>query len=317
MAVKLFGKYLLDKGLVSREDLLQAIALQEQRSPRLGELSLAVTHLDEVNGRERLTLRELALAIDHLQRADVNAALGKEFPAQLSLGELLGELQVMTRNQLNSVITKHSPRHLDLGQALVETGAISEQQLRGCRQEFNQDQARYTAERVDLPYGIANRPGWEVAAGFTRQMIFEVFNRPSSPCTCRRIASADADFMMAAMDLSGDLEGRYIISVSQHLQRVVARVMLEGEPLDGDCEALLEDAVKEFLNVVCGNLAAKYSQLGKVVNISPPVTLTAGSAGLPIPEGHVGLSFPVELGDNERMELILVVKSQADECAET
>jgi len=317
MAVKLFGQFLLDQGLVTREDLLLAISLQEQRSPRLGDLSLAAAHLDEVKGRGRLTLRDLAVAIEHLQRADVSGALGMAFPAQLTLGDLLTDLEIMTRNQLNAVISNHSTRYLDLGQALVVVGAISDDQLRASRQEFNRDQARYTAERVALPFDIVNRPGWEVAAGLTRQMIFEVFNRPSSPCTCREITSADANFMMAAMDLSGDLEGRYIISVSQKLQQAVARVMLEGEQLEGDAEELLEDAVKEFLNVVCGNLVAKYSQLGKVVNISPPVTLTTGNDGLRIPEGHVGLSFPVELGDNERMELILLVKCAAEKSTKT
>jgi|GEM_PF-315302 len=317
MAVKLFGQFLMDKGLVGHEDLLRAISLQEQKSPRLGELSLAACYLDELRGREALTLRDLAMAVEHLRLAEVLDAFDREFSPDLSLGEFLADLGIVARNRLNRAITEATPRYLDLGQALVEIGALSEEELRNCREEFNRDQARYTAERVELPRGVANRQSWELAAGLTRQMIFEVFKRPSIPCTCREVSGTDAGFMMAAMDMSGDLEGRCVISVSQKLQQAVACAMLEGEPPDGASGELLEDAVKEFLNVVCGNLAAKYSQLGKAVAISPPVTLAAGKGRLSIPDGHLGLSLPVELGDNERMELILVVKCAEEEPAKT
>ena len=309
MAVKYFGQFLLDKDLVSREDILRAIALQEQKDLRLGELSVAVGYLTEMQGQSGLKLGELARALEYLGRAEIQRAFERRFSTEMKLDELLLELGLMAQNQLNNVITRNRANHLDLGDALVSVGALSAEQLAFCRDEFECDQARYTAERVELPSGIANKSTWEMAAGLTRQMIFEVFNVPLSPCKCKTISTADTNFMMAAMDMSGDLEARYIISVSEKLQKAVAKAILEEEFVEGESSELLEDTVMEFLNVVCGNVVAKCSQLGKFVNISPPVAIHTGENGVPIPSGHVGLCFPVEIGESERMELILIIKT--------
>ena len=311
MAVKYFGQFLLDRGLVSREDLLKAIALQEQQNLRLGELSVAAGYLTGLQSESGLQLSELATAIEYIVRADIKRALEKRFPTRMNMEDLLIELGLMAQNQLNNVVARNRHNHPDLGEALAQVGAIEAGELARCREEFDSDQARYTTERVELPSGIANRSTWEMAAGLTRQMIFEVFNLPFSPCKCKTISAADTNFMMAAMDMSGDLEARYIISVSEKLQKVVARAILEEESVDGETSELLEDTVMEFLNVVCGNVVAKCSQMGKIVNISPPVAIHAGANGMPVPDGHIGLCFPGELGDNERMELMLIIKADS------
>ena len=311
MSVKYFGQFLFDKGVVSREDLLRAVTLQEQKNLRLGELSVTAEYIAELQCQKKLKLGELATAMENLSRMDAKRTRDKEFPIGMTLEDLLIELGLMAQNQLNQVISRNRMNHPDLGEALVLVGALGSEQLARCREEFEVDQAHYTAERIELPEGIADRSTWEMAAGLTRQMIFEVFNLPFSPGQCRTISAADTNFMMAAMDMSGDLEARYIISVSEKLQLAVAKAILEEDCVDGETKELLEDTVLEFLNVVCGNVAAKCSQLGKIVNISPPVALHAGTDGMPVPLGHIGLCFPVELRENERMELILIIKADA------
>jgi CheY-specific phosphatase CheX len=64
----------------------------------------------------------------------------------------------------------------------------------------------------------------------------------------------------------------------------------------------------EFVNVVCGNIAAKASQTGLDIAINPPVTIHPPAAGLPVPAGHIGLCFPIYVGENDKMELILFIK---------
>jgi CheY-specific phosphatase CheX len=79
---------------------------------------------------------------------------------------------------------------------------------------------------------------------------------------------------------------------------------VENEPVE-----VLEDTVMEFVNVVCGNVAAKASQMGKIMNINPPVTIHPPATGLPVPDGHTALCFPIHVGEEEKMELILLVKN--------
>ena len=66
--------------------------------------------------------------------------------------------------------------------------------------------------------------------------------------------------MMAAMDLTGDIDARYIISVSEGVQKEIAKAILREDSVDGEPVEILEDTVMEFTNVVCGNIAAKASQ---------------------------------------------------------
>jgi CheY-specific phosphatase CheX len=61
----------------------------------------------------------------------------------------------------------------------------------------------------------------------------------------------------------------------------------------------------EFANVVCGNIAAKASQSGKVVNINPPVALHPPVSGLLIPSGKTALCFPIHIGEGDKMEMVL------------
>ena len=115
--------------------------------------------------------------------------------------------------------------------------------------------------------------------------------------------------MIAAMDLTGDVEARYLISVSEGLQSAIARAILREESVADEPTEVLEDTVREFANVVCGNVAAKASQMGIDIEIHPPETLHPPQEGLPVPDGFTALSFPIHIQGGDRMELILQVRS--------
>jgi CheY-specific phosphatase CheX len=110
------------------------------------------------------------------------------------------------------------------------------------------------------------------------------------------------------MDLTGDVEARYIISVSEGVQKSIAKAILREDSVDNEPQEVLEDTVMEFTNVVCGNIAAKASQMGKVVHINPPVALHPPAAGLQVPSGSTALCFPIHVGEGNSMELVLFLK---------
>jgi CheY-specific phosphatase CheX len=113
---------------------------------------------------------------------------------------------------------------------------------------------------------------------------------------------------MAAMDFEGDVEARYLISVSAGLKKSIAKAILKENNVDSEPIEVMEDTVMEFVNVVCGNVAAKGSQMGIKMEIKPPLTIHPPAEGLPVPEGQVGLCFPIHIADGEKMELVLLIK---------
>ena len=288
MAVKFFGQFLVEKSLVSREALIKAIDLQDQKNLKLGEMAINMGYVTQTE----------------IERAH-NAQMSKD----MKLGDLLVEMGILTLNQLNDVITRQKNTHLYIGEALVLVGALSGEKLQQYLVDFKADQAQYVSERIELPVNIANNLVWEMAADLTYKMITRVLDLQFRPGKCQTVSTVDSNFMMAAMDLSGDVEARYIISVSEAIQKSVAKAILREDTVDDEPLEVLEDTVMEFVNVVCGNVAAKASQMGVIMEINPPVTIHPPATGLSVPGGHSGLCFPIHIGDDNKMELIIFIKN--------
>ena len=286
MAVKFFGQFLVEKGIVSREAILAAIDLQEQKNLKLGEM---------------------AVSMGYITQSDIDRAHNAQFSKDMKLGDLLVEMGILNLNQLQEVITRQKDTHLYIGEALVLVGALTNEQLQQHLNEFKLDQAPYVSDRIELPEGVANRKIWETTADLTYKMITRVLDLQFRAEKCRIVKTLETNHMMAALDFSGDVEARYILSVSAGAQKMVAKAILREESVENESVEILEDTVMEFINVVCGNVAAKASQMGQVININPPVTIHPPASGIPVP-GHMALSFPIHIGEGEKMELILLIK---------
>ncbi len=286
MAVKFFGQFLVENRIVSREALLRAIKLQDEKNLKLGEM---------------------AISLGFVTRSDIERAHGAQMTKDMKLGDLLVEMGFLTLTQLDEVIVRQKSTHLYIGEALVLVGALSNGQLQRHLDEFKQDQAQYVSERIELPDGVANARIWEMTADLTYKMITRVLGLQFRPGKCQTVATVGTNFMMAAMDMTGDAEARYIISVSEGLQKEIAKAVLHEMNVDAEPGEVLEDTVMEFVNVVCGNVAAKASQMGKIIDIHPPVTIHPPVDGLPVPDGQTALCFPIHVGEGDRMELILLI----------
>jgi len=287
MAVKFFGQFLVEKRVVSRDALLKAIDLQDQKNLKLGEM---------------------AVSMGYITQADIDRAHNAQLSKDMKLGDLLVEMGILTLNQLNEVVTRQKNTHLYIGEALVLVGAITSAQLQQYLEEFKADQAQYVADRIELPANIANNRIWEMTADLTYKMITRVLDIQFRPEKCRIVTSLGTNFMMAGMDLSGDVDARYVISVSEGLQKIVAKAILREASVDNEPAEILEDTVMEFVNVVCGNVAAKASQMGTIININPPVTIRPSVGALHVPPNHTALCFPIYVGEGEKMELSLVIR---------
>ena len=287
MAVKFFGQFLVENSIVTREALLKAIDLQEQKNLKFGEM---------------------ALSLGSVSKADIERAHNAQMSKDMKLGDVLVEMGILTQNQMNDIVTRQKNSHLYIGEALVLVGALTNEQLQSHLESFKQDQAKYVADRIELPAGIDDHLVWEMAADMTYKMITRVLGLQFRAVKCQAVPAVTSNFMMAAMDLTGDIEGRYIISVSEGVQKEIAKAILREDSVDAEPVEVLEDTVMEFANVICGNIAAKASQMGKVVHINPPVALHPPATGLQVPSGCTALSFPIYLGEGNSMEMALFIR---------
>lgn len=288
MAVKFFGQFLVEQGVVNREALLGAIELQDKNNLKLGEMALAMG----------------LITPDEIERAH-NVQMSKD----MKLGDILLKMGCLTPAQLDEIITRQKSTHLYIGEALVQLGSLTGDELQKQLDLFKADQAKYVSNGIELPITSANNKIWEMTADLTYKMITRVLDLQFRPGKCEVVTAIPSGFMLAALDFFGDIEAKYLISVSEGLQKSIAKAILSEESVDHEPIEILEDTVMEFINVVCGNAAAKASQMGIMININPPVTVHPSVDNLAIPVGQTALRFPIYIEDGEMMELILLIKN--------
>jgi len=101
-----FGDYLIEKDIISREDLDVALKFQTEKSLRLGALAVEDGLLTE---------QQLGTIMDR-QRAVEDAGL---------FGEIAINMQLLSIEQVNSLLNKQKEYDSILGQILVLSGALS------------------------------------------------------------------------------------------------------------------------------------------------------------------------------------------------
>jgi CheY-specific phosphatase CheX len=286
MAVKFFGQFLVEKGIVSREALLKAIELQETVNLKFGETAL-----------------EMGL----ISVAEVERVHKAQWSADLQFGDMAVQLGIITETQMQQVLTRQKNSHLYLGEALIQVGALEREGLDRYLQEFKADQAPYVTDKTDLPPGVPHQEMWGMLADLTSKMLARIANLTVRPGQCQLADHLAPNCLIAAIEITGQLKARYLLSVSAGPREAIARAMLGQESIDGESQELLDDTIAEFINVVCGNFAAKAAQLGKTVEIEPPQLLQPGTGGADATPGQKGLLFPFHLADGELIEAAIFV----------
>lgn len=286
MAVKFFGQFLLEKGVVSREQVVQAVELQESVNLKFGETALATKMVTEDDVRR----------IHDAQRNE-----------DLMFGDMAVKLGILTRDQIGEILEYQQKTHIRIGEALVRVGAVTAEALPGYLEDFKADQAQYATAKLVIPAGVPNPELWEICADLTAKMFLRVAGIQCRVGDCTLVERLPGEALVAAIDLTGSVSARYHLALSPALRERVARAVLMEEDVTGEPEEVLDDTALEFVNIVCGNVAAKAAPLGQGVEILPPLAFRPGPEGIAVPAGAKGLFFPLHLADGERAELTLFV----------
>ena len=286
MAVKFFGQFLVEKGAVSRIDLLQAIDLQEKTNLKFGEMIVEMGLMTPTD-----------VARVHLaQRSE-----------DLHFGDMAVKLGIITEDQVQQVLTRQRNSHLYIGEALIKVGALTKEQLGEQLKGFKQDQQAYISEKIEIPEGVPHQPIWVMVADLTYKMLTRVAGISFRPGPCTIIDKMPSRPVIAEMGFSGSVSARYLLSVSENTRNLVAKAILDEESVEDEPIEVLDDSVMEFINIVCGNIAAKAAQLGHSIDITPPELRGNDQNSLDVPQDHTGLMFPIYLADGEVFELTIFV----------
>jgi CheY-specific phosphatase CheX len=101
----------------------------------------------------------------------------------------------------------------------------------------------------------------------------------------------ERNFAVIAVSLEGSSSFDYILSCSLEASEVIASSIL-GLNVINEPGEIIADAVKEFTNIVCGNIISKFAQKGKNVEISPPIEVPYSKEGYKLLKGRKAICYP-------------------------
>ncbi len=288
MAVKFFGQFLIEQGAINQRTLLKAIDLQEITNRKLGEI-----------------VAEMGL-MSPVDIAKVHQAQRHE---DIQFGDKAIELGYLTPEQLRQALTIQKNNHLYIGEALIKVGGLTPEELADYLEKFKKDQQPYMVEKVEIPATVAHRPIWEMVADLTYKMLSRVAGMSFRPGACQLIDNLPARTLVAEMGFAGSVSARYLLTVSPNSRKIIARAILQETDIDNEPSEILDDSVMEFINIVCGNIAAKAAQFGFQIDITPPGIHADPDSEIQVPDNHTGLMFPIYLSDGEVFELAVFVNN--------
>ncbi len=271
MSVKFFGQFLLERGAVSRTDLLKAIDLQQARNRRLGEYAVRRGYLTEA------------------QAEQVNQA---QLSADKFFGEIAIEMGLLEQGQVEELLTLQQNDHILIGEALITLKLIDSERLEKELAAFEQDQSRYVIDDVIFPPGTAHASLLAVPVDLTAKLLRRIIGIQAKLGEgSLETRSPVSRLVTVTTYFHGSLTCGYTLSISKDIGSAVSQHIAGEAPASPDSEIVI-DSVKELCNIISGNAAARYAQLGRKVEISPP------AEGAPtLDSGKTFVVFPLHVAE--------------------
>lgn len=282
MLPKFFGQYLLEKGVLDAQQLVESIKFQKSKVRKLGEIAVQQGFLTEAQSQK----------INDLQRK-----------TDRMFGELAISEGLLNETQMKEILTIQQNSHIYLGAAIVHLGFMDQEALDKELSNFKLEQSEVQDTIVSVPDSVKEPKVVTVSVDLTCKLVRRTALVPTkvAPVTITSETIPNR-FVVVSMDLSGDFCGTYVLNLSREIALELARKVLKDETIPADDEETLIDTAKEFANVVVGNIVAKLLELGKRVEIHPPSAIK-DPLTVPARQEAVVVSMVTPIGD---MDTILV-----------
>jgi CheY-specific phosphatase CheX len=255
MNAKFFGQYLLEKGKITAQQLIDAVESQKSVHTPLGALAIE---------KEMLTAGQVQKIHDEQKRTD------RRF------GELAVSLGFMTHQQLIELIEVQASRKVLLGEVLVSKGFVDLEELEHELRTYQQEQEKISAEISSFFNKVLHR---DIVENFT-DLTMKMFTRFVKQVMKIELCEMGKDKVKlydwaVTQKIQGDgIEFASLLCVPTDFLLQMASSML-NQPITKENEVVI-DAAKEFMNITNGNACAKLSGYGLNLRmVAPEVYETA------------------------------------------
>jgi len=284
MAIKFFGQFLLEKNIIKPEQLIEALEYQETKNLKFGEYALSKGYISE---------KDFELFHNEQKRFD------------LMMGEIAEKLNILTREQIEEILTMQSNDHIFIGEALVRQDVLSRNALEKELALFKEEQSRYATDKIITPTGIENPETVNDMVDLSQKMFKRMVNLNTK--IGKGFISRDEpekNYLLISTSIYGKFKYEYVLSSSSEIAKLIASAVIGGD-IKNNSREIISDGVKEFCNIVCGNVIAKLAQKGKSLDIKPPEEIVCSDDGYHLVNGRKAIYYPLISPEGEST-LILI-----------
>lgn len=251
MNVKYFGQYLLEKGHLSKDQLLEGIKYQKAINLKIGVLAIDKGFMTAAQVNEIVDLQKIA---------------NKQF------GVLAVEKKYITTEQIEELISIQKSDRIYLGEALLEKGFVSLEQLETYLREYKKDQQKADSE-INGALSSLN-PKYSNLVKTTVQifqdLLVRMVDETGKVSNCfEKTAHTPSNDYMVSQKIFGD--ANCIIGIglrNSALCYISSQIFKKAIP---EPDPYAEDGVKEFVNIGVGHLCAALSNEGIITETAPPL----------------------------------------------
>jgi len=250
MSAKFFGQFLLEKGRISSQQLVDALEFQKQI---------------------KLPIGVLALEAGLLSTEQVKLVLARQSNSDKKFGELAVSLGLLTQAQIAGLLQNQSSHRVLLGEALIVKGYLSVDALEKELKEHKKEEEKLTMQVAAAFNSIANK---QIVKTFTDLMVMMFTDfAEQRDIKVERCETGKENVRLfrwvISQKIAGDnVEFNCLLSVPPKLMLQMASTMLDQNISTADELAL--DATKEFVNIANGNACAQLSADGVELTMQPP-----------------------------------------------
>ena len=241
VGMKFFGQYLMEKGLIDKEQLLKGIKYQKSINLSLEDICLK---------KDMLTKGQVE-KIHEIQKAD----LDKDF------GEIVLVNGFLTKENLDKVVEEQRNNWVFIGESLVKIKALGYNQLAEALKDYKEEQEKDEWEIGTRLGAVRNNLIVKTFVNFTMKIFYKIIKEPVKLKECSdSVEGFELRDYTIQQRIRGDMSLFFIVNISEDVCFKIASALFDREVKE--IKNIEQDALKEFLNVISGNCCAKLSNIG-------------------------------------------------------
>lgn len=262
MSSRFFGQYLLEKGRITSQQLLDALERQKSITAPIGTMALE---------RGWVTAEQIKQVLQH-QKGN-----------NLRFGEIAAAFGFLTQAQVDELLNDQETTHrVRLGEALVAREHLTLEALEKELKDYNKESEKFAEELFATFSTVAHT---EIVRTFTELMLMMFTRFGKQDIIIERCESGKDKIRLfrwvIAQKIAGkDVEFKCLLSVPPKLLFQMASTMLDESVNTAD--ELTLDASKEFVNIANGNACAKLSEHGMSLSMMPPEVYETTTTPYPV-----------------------------------